>query len=169
MVHGFTTEKCFDQRQLVYQHCNKVKTYLNNLLNEFVSCSLFNGVFLSGCRCAYFSCKRWWSRSCYACLQSCSRMASWVWQRCRHWLGMECFCFSLNELAEVGRQLSVLSFRQFLAGSLQKHYANYALFDLPSRKTLWLFVVLARTRLPNLLLVITRLLLVYFFNVEQCL
>ena len=78
------------------------------------------------------------------------------------------FVLVLNELAEVGRQLSVLSFRQFLAGSWQKHYANYALFDLPSRNTLWLFVVLARTRLPNLLLVITRL-LVYSFNIEQCL
>ena len=46
MVHGFTTEKCFDHRHLVCQHWNKVKTYLiNNHLNEFVSCSLFNGFF----------------------------------------------------------------------------------------------------------------------------
>ena len=46
------------------------------------------------------------------------------------------FVLVSNELAEVGRQLSDLLFRQFLASSLQKHYGNYALFDLPSRKTL---------------------------------
>ena len=50
------------------------------------------------------------------------------------WYGV--FVLVLNELAVVGRQLSVLSFRQFLAGSLQKHHTNYALFDLPSCKTL---------------------------------
>lgn len=124
MVHGFTTETCFDHRHLVCQHWNKVKAYLNDLLNEFVSCSLFNGFFFSsGCRCAHFSCKRWWSRSCYACLQSCSRMASWVWQRCRHWLGIECFFVVLNELAEVGRQLSVLSFCVVrFASSWQAHH-----------------------------------------------
>ena len=45
MVHGFSTERCFDHRHLVCQRWNQGKTYLKNHLNEFVSCSLFNGFF----------------------------------------------------------------------------------------------------------------------------
>ena len=117
MVHGFTTEKRFDHRHLVCQHWNQGKTYLKNHLNEFVSCSLFNGFFFSsGCRCAYFSCKRWRSRSCYACLQGCSRMASWVWQRCRHWLGIECFCFRRSGETTVSFSFCVVRFASYWQG-----------------------------------------------------
>ena len=45
MVHGFTTERRFDHGHLVCQRWNRGKTYLNNHLNEFVSCSLFIGFF----------------------------------------------------------------------------------------------------------------------------
>ena len=45
MLHGFTTERRFDHRHLVCQRRNQGKTYLNNHLNEFVSCGLFNGFF----------------------------------------------------------------------------------------------------------------------------
>lgn len=136
MVLGFTTEKRFDHSHLVCQHWNKVKTYLNNLLNEFVSCSLFNGFFFHQVVDAPIFHVN--ADDPEAVMHVCKVAAEWraefgkdvvidlVWS---------VFVLVLNELTEVGRQLSVLSFRQFLVGPLQQHYANYALFDLPSRKT----------------------------------
>ena len=111
MVHGFTTEKRFDHRHLVCQHWNKVKAFLNNLLNEFVSCTLFNGFFFHQVVDAPIFHVN--ADDPEAVMHVCKVAAEWraefgkdvvidlVWS---------VFVLVLNELAEVGRQLSVFHF-----------------------------------------------------------